>query len=178
MSRDDRQLLIKTHRGHEASARLLWERHASRLQAHARAIVREHNAAADIVQSVMCRILELPAWRIREIDDIPAFLAAAVRRESINHIRAFRRELARRETVARPTQADRPLPGVSDLHAAVDALPRRLREVLVLKHVADLTLDQISAALSTNRNTIASRYRAAIESLRGMLAPEEGVLHV
>jgi RNA polymerase sigma factor (sigma-70 family) len=178
MMHDDLQLLIRTHRGHETSARLLWERHASRLEAHARSIVTDPNAASDIVQTVMCRILELPGRRVREIQDVPAFLASAVRREAINHIRSSRREQARREAAPKPNRAGPPLSAPSDLHAAVDALPRRLREVVVLKHVADLTLDQISAALGANRNTIASRYRAAIESLRGMLAPEEGVLHV
>lgn len=181
MSHDDRQLLIKTHRGHEASARLLWERHAPRLQAHARAIVKDQASAADIVQNVMCRMLELPGWRVREVQDVAAFLAAAVRREAVNHIRAARREAVRR--VAATELSFRTQPAAtpaSDVHAAVDALPRRLREVVVLKHVADLTFDQISAALSTNRNTIASRYRAALEALRCALGPSshEGAFHV
>ena len=184
MPTDDRQLLIETHRGHEASARLLWARHAPRLTAHARAIVRD--AADDVVQTVLCRILELPARRIRAIDDVPAFLAAAVRRESLNHLRAARRAHSRRRPA--PPPADPPAHTreyapfhAPDLQAALNRLPRRLREVVVLKHVAELTFDQIAAALATNRNTVASRYRSAVAALRALIQPvpsTEGAVHV
>src|SRR5262245_14801830 len=99
---DDRQLLLSTHRGHEASARLLWSRHAPRLLAHARAILREPGAADDVVQAVMCRLLELPRSRLAAVDDVAAFLAASTRREALNHLRAARREHARRANAPRP----------------------------------------------------------------------------
>ena len=179
MPTDDRQLLIDTHRGHEASARLLWARHAPRLTAHARAIVRD--AADDVVQSVLCRILELPARRIRAIDDVPAFLAAAVRRESLNHLRAARRAQSRRRPAPPPTDGPAAPFHAPDLQAALNRLPRRLSEVVVLKHVAELTFDQIAAALATNRNTVASRYRSAVAALRALIQPvpsTEGAVHV
>ena len=94
---------------------------------------------------------------------------------SINHLRSARREAARR---AHPRARPAPLePGVGplpDLHTALEALPRRYREVLVLKHAGGLTFDQIALALATNRNTIAGRYRAALKSLRGVLGAWEG----
>lgn len=169
---DDRQLLLATHRGHEASARLLWHWHAPRLLAHARAILREPGAAEDVVQSVMCRLLELPRARLTAVDDAGAFLAAAVRREALNHLRTARRETARRAG-ARTVRAAAPGPAAlrDDLPAALDALPRRLREVVVLRHAGGLTFDQIAVALEANRNTIAGRYRAALASLRTRLDP-------
>jgi RNA polymerase sigma-70 factor (ECF subfamily) len=180
MPTDDRQLLIDTHRGHEASARLLWARHAPRLTAHARVIVRD--AAADVVQTVLCRLLELPARRIRAIDDVPAFLAAAVRREALNHLRAARRAQARRRLAPPPADPPEYAPlHTPDLQTALNRLPRRLREVVVLKHVAELTFDQIAAALATNRNTVASRYRSAVAALRTLIQPvpsTEGAVHV
>jgi RNA polymerase sigma factor (sigma-70 family) len=171
MRDDDRQLLIATHRGHEASARLLWARHAPRLRAHAAAIVRD--GADDVVQCVMCRLLELSSGRIRAIEDVGAFLATAVRREALNHLRSIRRAGAR--ATARPSTAHDGGGPQEDIRAAVDDLPRRLREVVVLKHIGDLTFDQIASALATNRNTIASRYRAALQQLREAMT--QGVAH-
>jgi len=175
MDIDDRQLLIATHRGHEASARLLWARHAPRMTAHARAILRDAAAADDAVQSVTCRLLELSGWRVREVRDVPAFLALAVRREALNQLRAARRAGARESRRAVPAETSADGPGV---RAAVESLPRRMREVVVLKHVAGLTFDQMALALCTNRSTVASRYRAALESLRALIAAREGVVHV
>jgi RNA polymerase sigma factor (sigma-70 family) len=169
---DDRQLLFATHCGHEASARLLWHRHAPRLLAHARAILRETGAAEDVVQSVMCRLLELPRARLVAVIDVSAFLAAAVRREALNHLRSTRRETARRAAACTDGTFG-PVPSAhrDDLSAALDSLPRRLREVVVLKHAGGLTFDQIALALQANRNTIAGRYRAAIASLKTHLDP-------
>jgi RNA polymerase sigma-70 factor, ECF subfamily len=176
---DDRQLLLATHRGHEASARLLWSRHGQRLLAHARTILREPGAAEDAVQAVMCRLLELPRSRLAAIDDVGAFFAAATRREALNHLRASRRERARRETAPGPPRAEPDAaPGLpTNIHAALDTLPRRLREVVVLKHISGLTFDQIALALAANRNTIAGRYRSALAALRDLLVPAEGVAH-
>lgn len=171
MSDDDRQLLIQTHRGHEASARLLWARHAPRLRAHAAAII--PGGADDVVQSVMCRLLELPSRRVLAIEDVGAYLAAAVRREALNHLRSLRR--AGERAASRPVRGSVGDGSREDVRAALDGLPRRLREVVVLKHAAGLTFDQIAAALATNRNTIASRYRSALQQLREALS--RGVAH-
>lgn len=171
MNPSDLQLLLATHRGHEASARLLWDRHAPRMLAHALAILRDQAAAEDAVQSVMCRLLRLPRSRISQIADAPAFLAAATRREALNHLRSARREHARRRSRP-PVQPHNSVSGAPDLRAALDTLPRRLREVVVLKHISGLTLDQIALALATNRNTVAGRYRSALAVLKDLLNPQ------
>jgi RNA polymerase sigma-70 factor (ECF subfamily) len=176
LDQDDRQLLIATHRGHHASACLLWERHAPRLAAHARAILRDPGAADDAVQAVMCRVLELPGRRVRAIDDVAAYLCGAVRREALNQIRAARR--ARIRHASPRLQAPLEPGGADGLAAALEQLPRRLREVVVLRHVSQLTFDQMAVALGANRNTVAGRYRAALKALREWLAPPRGVTHV
>jgi RNA polymerase sigma-70 factor (ECF subfamily) len=168
MQPDDRQLLLAMRRGHEASARLLWERHAPRLLAHARAILPGPGAAEDVVQAVMCRLLALPRARLAVVEDVPAFLAATTRREALNHLRADRRERARR--IAAPARGWGPGSApVPDLHGALAALPRRWREVVVLKHLCGLTFGQMALALCANRNTVAGRYRAALARLRDLL---------
>lgn len=174
MNTNDRQLLLATHRGHEASARLLWHRHGPRLLAHARTILRNQAAADDVVQAVMCRLLELPKARLAAVTDVAAFLSASVRHQAINHLRSARREAARRSSLGHGAGA--PFPGpdpdrADDLSAALEALPRRLREIVVLKHAGGLTFDQIASVLETNRNTVAARYRSALESLRRILDP-------
>jgi RNA polymerase sigma factor (sigma-70 family) len=181
MDRDDRQLLIDTHRGHEQSARALWNLHAPRLLQYLRAILPCAADAEDIVQAVFCRIFQLPAAQIGQVLDPAAWLTKLARHAALNHLRAVRR---RRSHLESGPPADRRGPGSpsaqtpstaspdAELRAAIDSLPRRLREIVVLKHVGGLTFDQIAIALSVNRNTAAARHRAALDLLRRNLSSD------
>lgn len=167
----DLQLLLRTHAGHEPSARELWARFSPRLLAHAGAIVGPDDAH-DVVQSVFCGILRIDRGRLARVTDPPAWLALLTRRAALNHLRATRRERARRATGGAISPAPAPDADADDaLRRALDALPRRFREVVVLKHVAGLTFDQIALALGLNRNTAAGRYRAALGLLRSQMCP-------
>ncbi len=178
MDTDDAQLLALTHRGNDAAARELWRRHAARLTHYARAIVGEH-AAADVVQTVFVGLLRLSRAQIAAINDVGSYLIVAVRQTSISHERARRRQLNReRGTLAaaraRARRAD-PEVIALDVHAMMDRLPRRLREVLVLKHHAGLTFDQMAIALGANRSTVATRYQDALQALRRRWTQESNV---
>jgi len=174
---DDRTLLLRTHKGHEASARLLWDRHAPAMLALAGAIVRRGGVQPEaLVQSAFCRVLEVDRRTLREVRDARAWLCQLTRRVALNELRGARRERRRRREHAPPTT---PVVDASDVAALVDALPRRQREVVVLKHAGGLTFDQIALALDVNRSTAASRYRAAIDRLRsaGRASMHEEVAH-
>lgn len=173
MALDDRQLLLGITRGRDDCARALWSRHGAGLTALARAIVGQ-GAADDIVQSALCRVLEVSSARLREIENVPAWLATLVRRESANHLRSERRRRTRdrkpRAPAATPSSLTVDFGMPIALWDSVDHLPRRLREVLVLKLIAGLTFDQLALALGLNNNTAAARYRAALKSLRESIA--------
>lgn len=167
MTDGDRELLIRAHSGHEPSARLLWERHGPRLVAYARAVAPQFGAAEDIVQSVFCRLIELDRRALRAILDVRAYLTTLTRNEALNAARAARRERARRGHTQPPSATAKAHD--DELAAALAELPRHLREVVVLRHVQELTFDQIEAATGINRNTAASRYKVAMARLRARL---------
>jgi RNA polymerase sigma-70 factor (ECF subfamily) len=169
MPADDRQLLIATHKGHGPSARELWGRLSPRLNAYAASIVRDRHAAADIVQSVFLQVLRQPGARIRAVTDVPAWFVSLTRNAALNHLRAIRRERDRLTRIQRTTSSEST---PTDLNTALESLPRRDREILILKHVTGLTFDQIALALDMNRNTAAARYRSAVARLRSVLDPE------
>lgn len=56
---------------------------------------------------------------------------------------------------------------------ALRRLPEPQREVLVLKIWGELTFAEIAETLGASPNTVASRYRCAIEALRGILKASE-----
>jgi RNA polymerase sigma factor (sigma-70 family) len=135
----------------------------------ARNILIDHAAAEDVLQRVFCAALSLPRKRITAIDDLTAYLAGAVRNDALNQ----QRESARRTSRERTSQRSGPQPVVvstdPDLATALEAMPQRDQEIIVLKHSGGLTFEQIAVVLELNRNTIASRYRAALKCLRRTL---------
>ena len=126
------------------------------------------------MQSVFVGLLGQPRRTLDTIADGDAYLVVTLRRTAISHLRAQRRRRAH-ESAGRWTHLKLPRPpdsnaSVDAVSAAIARLPRRLREILVLKHHTGLTLDQAAAALALNRNTAAARYRRAVERLREDLA--------
>ncbi len=66
---------------------------------------------------------------------------------------------------------DPTVPGpAGEVWRLVAELPRRQRQVIVLRHVADLTEPDIAAALGLTRGTVSSTLRTAHASLRAQLA--------
>jgi RNA polymerase sigma-70 factor, ECF subfamily len=173
--RADQDLLLLTLRGDEAAAAELWSRWGSRLIAFATGLLRHdggHAAACDVVQTVFCRILSADRESTLGVRDVGSWLARAVRNESLNHMRAGDRRKARIAALAqRHTIAD--AGAFADVRDALDELPDGLREVVLLKHTAGLTFDQMAIVLSDNRNTIASRYAKALKLMRSRLAASE-----
>ncbi len=172
MPTDDQRLLHRTHAGHEPSARELWSRHAGWMAAYAGSVLGSRNGsmADDVVQSVFCRALALDRRTVRLVQDVRPWLARAIRHEALNHLRTVRRAAQRElQAARRNTPVDTTPDPNSDVAAALASLPRRQREVAYLRHVVGLTVDQTALALGLPRGTVASRTRAAIQSLRNKL---------
>jgi RNA polymerase sigma-70 factor (ECF subfamily) len=53
---------------------------------------------------------------------------------------------------------------------ALDAVPLRMREVVLLHLAEGLTFEEIARILKEPMNTVKSRYRRALEALRGLLS--------
>lgn len=170
----DAQLLVRTSRGDQAAARLIWQRHGPALCAYARAILGSGCAhqADDVVQSVMCSILKTPVRKLATVIDGRLWLATLARRRCLNVLRSAGREsrrLARLASQSRAVGTPDAVPAGElspRLLAALDRLPLRHREIIVLKHISSLTFDQIALSLNKNRSTLASQYHAAMNSLR------------
>lgn len=180
--RSDHETLLAARRGDDAAARELWARFAPRLGALAAGLLRgcgREHAASDTVQTVMLAVLSAPGRDLAAIRDVPAFLCRCARHAALNQIREHQRR-RRRERVAwsvvrgpetfDPARRD-------ELHAGLDRLPAEAREILVLKHFGALTFDQLALVLDIPRGTASSRYRAALDQLRVLVAgrwPAEG----
>ncbi len=151
-----------------------------RLVLFARQWLPDVSDAEDAVQDAFVRF-----WRKQQNpDDCHAgLLFAAVRHAAFDQIRRDTRRKHREHTAANqgfcPTSEDRSAPWFrpsepeldSSVRNALQRLAGEQREVLVLKIWGELTFAQISEALDLSPNTVASRYRYAINALRKIIKP-------
>jgi len=146
----------------------LYREHAVTLVRMAKLLLRDRESAEDAVQDAflgLYRALD----RLTDHDDLTPYLRAAV----INRCRSVLR--TRRRAMLRPVQHE---PEVSSPESAamaaeerravldaVSQLPRRAREVLVLRYYLGLTDEQVAATLSVSRGTVSSTASRAIAAL-------------
>lgn len=171
------RLLRRFHRGDEPAARLLWDHHAPRLRAIARARLASapldaHAAADDIVQRVFLALLRLPARDLRAIRDPDAYLARAARAASIDLARAEARA-ERRDRLHAPNPNHIEPRDTDPVARALSTLHPDDRELLTLRSVLRLSFDQIAAVLACPRSTAHDRHAAALERLRRALPTDE-----
>jgi RNA polymerase sigma factor (sigma-70 family) len=89
---------------------------------------------------------------------------------AIDRLRRLQRTRGR-STSARAVS--NPDPERIDLYRALDALPRRQREVLVLRHLADLPETAVAEILGCSVGTVKSNASRARAALRAVLTIEE-----
>ncbi len=142
--------------------------HALTLVRMANLLLRDRHLAEDVVQDTFLNLYRaLP--KLTDHDEILPYLRTAVLNRARSALRSRRRLLARpilfepdlssAESMAMITQ-DR-----QDVIKAVSRLPRRAREVLVLRYYLDLSDEEIAAALGVSRGTVSSTASRALGTL-------------
>lgn len=175
----DARLLLAMSRGDESAARTLHARIGPHLSAYTRALLRDDATADDVVQQTWMRAIARSPDELARVEDALAWLIRIARNVSLNDLRSKSRADAAAHRRAGISGSRQPATQRDhhDLLAAIDALSDEHRELVLLKHIADLTFDQIAIALGENRSTLVSRYRAAIDALRARLQPHRETLH-
>ena len=146
----------------------LYQKHGDALAAYACCCGLDFAAAEDAVQQVFLKLLrrDTPTPRMPV-----AYLYRAVRNASLN----LRRNRRFETDPVEPEKwfvRDRGAPEeILALQTALRELPEEQREVVFLRVWSGLTLQEIADATNVPMNTMASRYRYALQKLRERLTP-------
>ncbi len=166
-------MLRAMHAGDDAAARWLWLAWAPRVRAFALVLGGGAQLADDITQDVFLKILKCPRSQIMEVREVGPWLLRTARNELYNHARGEgrlrRRQLAAAQERSEAVPSTQPPVALGELALWINRLSDDHREVLVLRHVAGLTFDQIAMALDEPRTTGASRYQSALLALRKLM---------
>jgi len=134
-------------------------------------ITRHAHQAEDAVHEAFARLCRKTG---APHGDAASYVFAAVRNAALDQVRRRRADaptpdglfdMEGREDgdpVLRASEAERD----ELLRAALDELPERQREVVVMRIYGGLTFEQMSQALDEPLSTVSSRYRRALDQLR------------
>lgn len=144
------------------------------LYRYAYALTGNRHNAEDLVQEALTRT-GATWWRIQRKDDPEGYIRTAMVRIMANRWRRPRRELLVASAPDRPAE-DRDLTRVDDadqLDAALAELPPRMRAVLVLRYMEQLTEQEAAEVLGCSRGTVKSQASRALARLRAAAMEEE-----
>lgn len=145
------------------------------LQAVAYLILRDRSEAEDVVIETLLTAFER-GGEIREERALRAWLLRVATNEALGH----RRKTARlvRLEVAPDAAGSGDLAAESTtriaLLASIDALPVQTRAAVVLRYYADLSVEEVAAALGKSPNTIKAQLQTGLDRLRTHLADPVG----
>jgi RNA polymerase sigma-70 factor (ECF subfamily) len=146
----------------------LYHEHGPALLVYASSFVADRGLAEDLLHQVFAKLLEGGT----SFPDVPAaYLYRAVRNAGLNTRRNGFRETALDATNACFVHRGGDNEGALALQVALAALPEEQREVVVMRIWSGMTLDEVAAATGVSLNTVASRYRYALQKLREKLKP-------
>ncbi len=186
MDRSDEELIAAYLAGEETAFGELTNRHLRGVYSFALRLVGDASAAEDISQETF-----LKAWKSLKKYDVHSskfktWLLRIARNTAIDYLRkkkhvplsAFENEAGSNvlaETIAdteelAPQILER-LDDARELHATLEELNPKHREILLLYYTNDCTFEEIAAMLGEPTNTVKSRHRRALAALKGLIAP-------
>lgn len=157
---------LQTTRLTADEVKALYEKHGAALAAYACSRGLDHASAEDVVQQLFLKMLGEKTL----VPRMPvAYLYRATRNASLNLRRTRTRETDLKETELWFVHPGGDQDEILHLQSALKELPEEQRETVFLKVWSGMTLLEISEITETPLNTVASRYRYALEKLRERL---------
>ncbi len=171
---DDARLVDAMSRGDRDALAALYDRHSGLMYGVARRMLRDPQAAEDVVQDVV-----LEAWRRASTyssarGSVRTWLMMRLRSRALDRIRSApaRREVAVEDPRAvAVASADDPQLGVdrARVREVLATLPPDQRQVLELAYFRGLSSREIAVQVGTPVGTVKSRTRAGLEKLRAVM---------
>lgn len=180
----DDALLVLYARGDGEAARVLTGRHLGRVLGYAARLLGDRAEAEDVAQEAMLRLWRVAAdWRSGEAQ-VSSWLYRVVTNLCTDRQRAARR----RRAEALDEVAEPPDPGESveaalmrrarteALQAALDTLPDRQRQAVVLRHIEGLSNPDIAAILEIGVEAVESLTARGKRALTAALQGQKAAL--
>jgi len=186
---NDRDLIVQYLEGNQKAFEILLNRHRNKIYTSIYLFVKDRDLAEDIFQDVFIKIID--TLRKGKYNHEGKFLQWAMRISYNMCVDHFRRD--KRRTKVSPTETFDIFDVLethednmettmikSQMHqkvrSLVDKLPEEQREVVILRHYADMSFKEISQLTRVSINTALGRMRYALINMRKMVNEKELLL--
>jgi RNA polymerase sigma-70 factor (ECF subfamily) len=168
-ARTDAELVAAINRGNWAAFELLYFRHRDWVYRLAWRFCADETDAADVVQEVFIYLAgKFPGFELTAA--LTTFLYPAVKHTAVTlkKKRARMKGLAEeiKESLAAPVLGKETSESRRELAEILRSLSEEHREVLLMRFVDDMSLDEIAAALKVPTGTVKSRLHHAVRGVR------------
>jgi RNA polymerase sigma-70 factor, ECF subfamily len=174
---EEGRLLVAILDGDSESYGLLVRRHQDRLYRYAYGMVADSDVAADMVQDALVRAYR-KLRRCKNPDNFGGWVIRIVRNRCLDHLKERRRnnvpldaELAE-DGSAFSAVDDRVVDGEA-VRQALESTPDLLREAFLLKHVDELSYDEMAEVTGASVSALKMRVKRAREHLAAELQPSD-----
>ncbi len=162
-----------------AAAELLVKNQYLALVRLARQLVDDLSTAQDVVQDVCIRMLDGDLGAIRNPNSymrtaVVNGCRSALRTRRTRRLHEFGIDLPALAEYPSPDNFGDPLDQSSDLLVAIDRLPRRQREIVVLRYYEDLSISEIAEVLDVSSHAVSASHLLAMKALREALNARHG----
>jgi len=166
------QLVIEISKGDKNALEKLYEAYRHVVFSLARSILSSHSAAEDVAQDVFLKIWA-SAHTYRIGANPKAWIMGITRNAAIDAIRKTKNEMSSDEVfetdVQSKTSLEETVVKSITLTDALNSLEYDEREIVILRSLAGLTVNEVSKITQMPLNTVYWKYNRAIKSLRLMI---------
>ncbi len=171
------QLIQQLASGEPTAFEQLYDLMGKRLYHYLLGQLRSPQEAEDLLQTVFLRLVRYRD-KFAKVKDLECYVFIVARNELMRTISKFRDKNTTTEVElvclpAGESDSAEKQEQLNRLNSALLKLPPEQVEVVSLKTWHNLTFEQIASVLGVNSNTVASRYRYAIEKLRELLEEKD-----
>jgi RNA polymerase sigma factor (sigma-70 family) len=182
----DEQLIALFKEGNTYAMEVLVNRHKSRIYTSIHLLVKDKYLAEDIFQDLFIKVID--TFRAGKYKEENKFLQWAMRiahNLCVDHFRKVKSKPVIRTSegadifdvlnFAEPSTEDKMMRGQSNekIMKLVSMLPEDQREIIILRHFADLKFREISKILDCSVNTALGRMRYALLNLRKLIEEKQ-----
>lgn len=165
----DQQLIQSAAQGNKQAFAELYQRYRDWVYGLAWRFTEDHDLALDVLQETWLYVAKkLPDLKLTA--KLTTFLYPAVRNLSLNAIRAKKRFVGTSDLVEElPSSQPGPQGSELDLEGLTEVLsglPQDQRQVILMRFVDDMTINEIAQALDVPLGTVKSRLHHALKKLR------------
>jgi RNA polymerase sigma factor (sigma-70 family) len=185
----DQELVHNYINGHEEALSVLVTRHQQKVYTYIRMLVKDSALAEDIFQDVFVKVIHtLKSGNYNEEGKFLPWIMRIAHNLSIDHFRKAKRipvvqpkddfDIFRTLRIEEDNVEDKMIRDqiLTDVKKLIRELPAEQQEVLILRHYADMSFQEIADFTNVSINTALGRMRYALINLRKIVKQKDVIL--